>query len=171
MVPFGQVSAQNAIIKHRIRSGFFRAHSNVKLWTKRSNFPPIVCKADLSVGAFDCKQLQNTSLISITMPISCLRKLNFIERIIRTGMNKIACERAENAIRIIVYDSILFILFVDYVRRKLIKISYDLFVSALLFPSVLVILLHSQLSHILRSVLALHLTHKMQGMQYSLWIV
>lgn len=33
----------------------------------------------------------------------------------------------KNAIRMIVYDSILFVLFVDYVRRKLIKISYNLF--------------------------------------------
>lgn len=107
--------------------------------------------------------------------LKCWTKLNSTERInfclereMDTERNKIAAneqiKQVENAIRIIVYDLILFILFFDYVRHKLIKISYDLFVSSqffLLFLFRLRIALY----------LYLPLRRKMPGIQNSWWIV
>lgn len=105
--------------------------------------------------------------------LNCWTKLNSIERInfclergMNTERNKIAAneqiKQVENAIRIIVYDSILFILFFDYVRHKLIKISYDLFVSSQFFFLFL---------FRLRIALYLSLRRKMPGIQNSWWIV
>lgn len=107
--------------------------------------------------------------------LKCWTKLNSTERInfclereMDTERNKIAAneqiKQVENAIRIIVYDSILFILFFDYVRHKLIKISYDHSVSSqffLLFLFRLRIALY----------LYLPLRRKMPGIQNSWWIV
>lgn len=124
------------IVIYRIRFALFGKHRKVKIKTKRSNSMSIVRKEDFTQVL---NGSTNTLLLTMTWNTICLRLLlNEIEfhwmnylysEEMDTEMNKIAAneqiKQAENAIRIIAYDSILFILFFDYVRHKLIKISYD----------------------------------------------